>query len=273
MQCSFFIESIDTGLMFRGIFFILAFIFMVFSLLGWVLELFFRRIFTAKKWMNPGFLKGPCLPIYGFGIMALYVYVTILKNWEHNFGSQWIFDLVVILGIGVLMTVIELIAGIIFIEGMHIRLWDYSKRWGNYKGIICPLFSLLWTIAGALFYYLLYAPITDMIFLFLELDWFELATFLMGVYYGILIMDFAISMRITTRIKKFAAEKNIVVRFENFKANVSRRLSSENIKAKFLSPFRSPHALEEHLQDYFNDTNETKEQISLWKKKKKEERK
>lgn len=32
---------------------------------GWLIELVFRRI-AHGKWINPGFLSGPCLPLYGF---------------------------------------------------------------------------------------------------------------------------------------------------------------------------------------------------------------
>ena len=56
------------------------------------------------------------------------------------------------------MTVIELIAGEIFIVKMHVKLWDYTGNKFNYKGIICPLYSLIWakTGRGLLF---LYTPI------------------------------------------------------------------------------------------------------------------
>ena len=47
-------------------------LFVVGSLIGWVIELFFRRFVSQKKWMNPGFLTGPYLPIYGFGVLVLY---------------------------------------------------------------------------------------------------------------------------------------------------------------------------------------------------------
>ena len=52
-------------------FLILAFLFFVGSSIGWVIELFFRRFFSAKKWINPGFLVGPYLPIYGFGVVVV----------------------------------------------------------------------------------------------------------------------------------------------------------------------------------------------------------
>ena len=65
----------------------------------------------------------------------------------------------VVIGIlitGVVMTVIEFIAGLIFIKGMKIKLWDYTNRKGNFMGIICPLFSCIWLVAGAAFYFLLF---------------------------------------------------------------------------------------------------------------------
>ena len=53
------------------------------------------------------------------------------------------------------MTLIEFVAGLIFIKGLKIKLWDYSNRKGNIMGIICPSFSLIWLIVGSLYYFLL----------------------------------------------------------------------------------------------------------------------
>ena len=58
------------------IFLILTFLFAVGALCGWVLELFFRR-FNSKKWINPGFLHGPYLPLYGFGLALLFLIARI----------------------------------------------------------------------------------------------------------------------------------------------------------------------------------------------------
>ena len=41
------------------VFFRLTFLYMLGSVGGWVIELFFRRFFSMKKWINPGFLNGP----------------------------------------------------------------------------------------------------------------------------------------------------------------------------------------------------------------------
>lgn len=35
------------------------------------------------------------------------------------------------------MTLLELVAGLIFVKGFKVRLWDYTNDRGNFKGIIC----------------------------------------------------------------------------------------------------------------------------------------
>ena len=105
---------------------IISTLFVIGSLVGWVIELFFRRFISQKKWMNPGFLTGPYLPIYGSGVVVLYG----VSNIPLGIDSQ-VWDIVVrIAFIGVGMTLIEFIAGLIFIKGFKVKLWDYSNQKG-----------------------------------------------------------------------------------------------------------------------------------------------
>ena len=76
------------------------------------------------------------------------------NNYIFYFQSQLINHIIIILLMGFVMTLIELIGGLISLKN-KIRLWDYRDRWLNYKGIICPLFSVIWTIVGALYYYII----------------------------------------------------------------------------------------------------------------------
>ena len=130
---------------------IISTLFVIGSLLGWCIELFFRRYVSQKKWMNPGFLTGPYLPIYGFGVILLYG----LSNIPIGIDNSFVEVLIRIIIIGVGMTLDEFIAGLIFIKGCKIKLWDYSNRKGNIMGIICPSFSLIWLVVGSLYYFLL----------------------------------------------------------------------------------------------------------------------
>ena len=46
------------------------------------------------------------------------------------------------------ITLLELSAGIILNLHLHLDIWDYRASFGNFKGQICPLFSLIWFAAS-----------------------------------------------------------------------------------------------------------------------------
>ena len=55
------------------------FIFIIYTFLGWVLEVAFIFIKT-KRFVNRGFLIGPACPIYGFGALIMMFYLTQYKD-------------------------------------------------------------------------------------------------------------------------------------------------------------------------------------------------
>ncbi len=221
----------------------ICFLFFFGSILGWVLEVFFRRFFSAKKWINPGFLTGPCLPIYGLGVAFLYALCFI----PINTGMVWLDDILLILIMGVVMTLIEYIGGLVFIKGMHIKLWDYSKQPGNIQGIICPLFSLIWTAVGALYFFFMHPFMTSIV------GWFEANiafAFVVGVCFGVFIIDLAHSLDLSVRIRKFAKTNKTVIAFEKLKLSIKEDLEEKKKKANFVFPFRSKEGLENHMKVY-----------------------
>ena len=141
---------------------ILAFLFFAGCLIGWGIEVIFRRFEPnnkARKWINPGFLIGPYLPLYGFGLCSLYLLAGLEKFIHTDNTALQKFILFLLMAIA--MTVIELIAGEIFIVKMHVKLWDYTGNKFNYKGIICPLYSLIWAALGAVYYFFIHPYILD----------------------------------------------------------------------------------------------------------------
>jgi len=221
-----------------NIFFKFVFIFFIGSTLGWVLELFFRRI-VHGKWVNPGFLIGPYLPIYGFGLTTLTGIYYLFKDINAN-------PIFIILLMGLSMTVIELIGGLLSLKD-NIRLWDYTDRWLNYKGVICPLFSLIWTVAGAIYYYFIAPYIQD------ALVWFSnnlLFSFVLGMFTGIIILDYVYSTRLIKRIKKYAKENDVIIKIERLKMNIKEKQIKAQEKYSFLFPLKQTKTLREYLNDY-----------------------
>jgi len=132
-------------------FLILAYLFFIGSLLGWGLEVLFRKFFSSSnpehRWINPGFCVGPYIPLYGCGLCILYLLAMLGEKYGlENTGTG---KALLFLGMAVSMTLIEYIAGIMLLKIFKLRLWDYSRLWGNIQGLICPLFSFFWAILGA----------------------------------------------------------------------------------------------------------------------------
>ncbi len=243
----------ETNLSNAAIYFLtISFLFFVGSMFGWILELLFRRFFSKNnpehKWINPGFLTGPYIPLYGFGLTALFLmslfpYVGISSLTE----LTWVKTLVCILSMGLMMTVIEYIAGLIFIKGMHVKLWDYSHEWGNLQGIICPLFSLIWTVLGALYYFFIQPHIVKMVIWYFNNIAFS---FVVGMFFGIFIVDFCYSMHVVRILKRFAKEHDIIIRYEELKMTIRSATDDARQRVHFIFAFKSEFPLIVQLENY-----------------------
>ena len=144
------------------------------------------------------------------------------------------------------MTGIEFIGGLFALKN-NVKLWDYSDRWMNYKGIICPLFSAIWTAVGGIYYYIL-AP-----HVILWLEWFNnnlYFSYFVGIFTGVIIIDFFYSTNIYLKIQKFAKENEIVVKYEQFKINIKDFQKREKEKYSFINPFKQTKTLKEYLVLY-----------------------
>lgn len=231
-----------------SMFLTLAFLFAMGSMAGWVLEVFFRRFFSTanpeRKWINPGFCTGPCLPIYGSGLCILYL-ISMLETLG-LIADSVLNKAVLFVLMAVCMTLIELIAGLWCLKINKVRLWDYTQEWGNYEGVICPKFSLIWAILGAAYYFLIHPHVLD------ALNWLSqnLAfSFGIGLFFGVFIVDAAHSAQLVAKLKKFADENDVVVRYESVKQAIRQHHDKTKQKYHFFRPFRSEVPLTEHLHE------------------------
>ena len=60
-----------------GFFVEISIVFAIGCSAGWLIELIFRRFWSGNnaehRWVNPGYLRGPWLPVYGLGLLSLYL--------------------------------------------------------------------------------------------------------------------------------------------------------------------------------------------------------
>jgi uncharacterized protein len=189
------------------------YLFVLFSLAGWVLE-FSYRSGTKKSIVNPGFLRGPYLPLYGVSAVAItaiimhpywalfpeYVVSTLNDLLPPVFAMPWVAKIVVIFLKGVfyliVTTGIELITALVFRGILRKPLWDYSREVGSLKASICPRFSFCWVLLSFLLEYLL-LPLALSAFLLLHP---------LPVIFSVLAVCFVISFDFTRQLSRAFGE-------------------------------------------------------------------
>ncbi|MGN0632867.1 MAG: putative ABC transporter permease [Oscillospiraceae bacterium] len=232
-----------------NMFLILAFLFAVGSVIGWTLELFYRRLFDPtnkeRRWINPGFLTGPYLPLYGFSLIILFLLAQLEKYVPIE--NDVLRKLALFVVMAVCITIIEYFTGLIFIVKMKIKLWDYTENRGNVKGIICPLYSFFWMVLSAVYYFLINPYILG------ALKWLSknLAfSFVIGFFFGVFVLDLVGSIKNLIKIRAFAYENEIVVFIEELKSQIISYREQKKEKGNFLLSFRSSDSIQNHLKRY-----------------------
>lgn len=236
---------------------VLAFLFFAGSLIGWVIELLWRRFFSAnnpeRKWINPGFLTGPYLPLYGFSLIILFtlsfIDVSFIK--DEFFQKTVLFILMALC-----ITFFEFIAGLIFIKGMKIKLWDYSNCHGNIMGIICPKYTFFWWLLSGIYYFFIHPQILEWLFWFTNHKSF---CFVVGFFYGVFSIDLIYSLNILTKLRKFASENKIIIHFTEFQKHIQAANAERKEKIYFwLSTKSEKIALKENLKKFYEKIESSK---------------
>lgn len=217
---------------------VFAFLFFIGSCIGWCMELFFRRFISKanpeRKWINPGFLTGPYLPLYGFGLWGMF---AVSCYSMHFMTDNKIINACIIFAImAVTMTVIEYIAGLIFIKGMKVKLWDYTDEKLNIQGIICPKFSMIWGLLGCAYYFTVNTRVIGWV---VWLSQHLTFSFFIGMFFGIFIIDLSYTFRLSNKIRKFATENELVIKYEELKEFI--RQQREELEEKITIPAGFPH--------------------------------
>jgi len=223
------------------------FLYCLCAILGWCLEVIYRG-FRHRKVVNPGFLTGCWLPLYGVGGCILY----LLSGLELAMMPNAVLRTVCILLLAMaIMTVIELIGGLIAVKLFHVRLWDYSKEWLNYEGLICPKFSLFWGLICALYYFLLYPLFHTVAVRVVDMPWL---TLLVGLYLGIFLVDLVHSLRLMQRVRAYAVRMKTLINIDQLKTSAREHFQSKQGK-------KAPFNFYRMVNRYVHDMQSYREQI------------
>ena len=157
-----------------------VFIFCTYSVIGYIWETIYCSI-RERKLVNRGFMKGPFLPIYGFGVCAMLVAAAPFS--DHVLPACFS-------GM-VCATVLEYITGDLMEHLFKVRYWDYSKEKFNLKGYICLGASLGWFAATFVVNEILHPPLKKIMAGILPSNMLIIDIVVMSIA----VIDFAISFK------------------------------------------------------------------------------
>lgn len=227
--------------------------------LGWIWESFYVSCLKAHKnkkwkWINRGFLNGPCLPIYGSAAIVILLATIPVKD---NILMIYLFGMLA-------ATCLELVTGSVMERIFRVRYWDYSNLPLNFHGYICFFVSLFWGFFSVLLVRVIHLPAERVLIQFPT--WLtELLALTLALCFA---FDFNVSLRealdlrdllekisersqtlqrLETRFDAYVAFAEIPnlndLRAKTFNAKERMVLKLENLREKQLGRFRT-------LKDY-----------------------
>ena len=105
--------------------------FIIYSFLGFLLEVAFARMVGHPKRDRKCFLLLPLCPVYGPGACLIVLLASLGR------GPLW----VAVAG-GAAATGAELLMGAFYRFALGVEFWDYGHLPGSLGGLVCPQFSL-----------------------------------------------------------------------------------------------------------------------------------
>ena len=127
-------------------------LFMMYSVLGWLVETIYTSIIN-KKIVNRGFLIGPYCPIYGWGCLAI---VILLKKYMNSPIILFCMSIII-------CSVLEYFTSYFMEKVFNTRWWDYSQKKFNINGRICLETMLPFGILGTLMMYFINPLFTGLV--------------------------------------------------------------------------------------------------------------
>lgn len=186
----------------------LLFIFAFFSITGWILEVIYRST-RSKNLVNPGFMSGCVVPIYGLGALILYLVCQFLPQ-----PNSILNIIIIFFTCSILLTSLELFSGYTNLKWYNLRLWDYREDKFNFKGFICLKFAIYWGIISVLYSMFIYPNIDFIISTYFSKSY---SLFFLGMFYGIFVIDLFVSIQLSMKFHKYASILKDAMNLEKIK--------------------------------------------------------
>ena len=193
-------------------------LFIMYSFIGWIIEVI-NFLFISKKVVDRGFLIGPYLPIYGFGSLAIIIFLQKYSN-----------DLIILFCMCMIICcVLEYFTSFIMEKLFHARWWDYSNERFNIEGRVCLKTTVLFGFAGSIILCVVNPLLRSILSMIPSL----VKTFLATILFIIFVIDVLISFKVIFTFRTFTqnVRKDSTSEFNKL---VKKMISSKSFLGKRL---------------------------------------
>jgi len=230
------------------------FLFMMFSIVGWLWETPWVS-FRQKKFVNRGFLRGPYIPIYGFAVMTIVFTMGIFNDIENQNG---LIILVEMIYMGIITAIWEFCTSWGLEKVFHTRWWDYSTHKYNIQGRISLGVTLFFAIGGYILWRFVLPPF-EWVYAEIPPNYMII---ILCVFYTVYTVD-----GITTLNELFKI-RNVISKINNYTAQLGERVevTYSNIKDEVLERKTSLQESILEVKDYLEKRYSDLPDDSLTKK-------
>ena len=225
-----------------NIFFTYFILFLIYSLLGWAIEVIVT-FYKDKKFVNRGFLLGPYCPIYGFSSIVMILY---LNRYCDSFITVFLLAVVV-------CSIIEYLVSYLMEKLFNARWWDYSNRKFNINGRVCLENSIWFGLLGTLLIYVVNPFLYNLISKMSDNVLLIVGSFLLIIF----VIDLIISLNVTFKIKSNITKLIKKDSTEEFNHKIKELIDSRLLNRRLFKAFpKLKFNIKDKVIDFRNNIKE-----------------
>ena len=225
-----------------NIFFTYFILFLIYSFLGWTIEVIVT-FYKDKKFVNRGFLLGPYCPIYGFSSIVMILY---LNRYCDSFITVFLLAVVV-------CSIIEYLVSYLMEKLFNARWWDYSNRKFNINGRVCLENSIWFGLLGTLLIYVVNPFLYNLISKMSDNVLLIVGSFLLIIF----VIDLIISLNVTFKIKSNITKLIKKDSTEEFNHKIKELIDSKLLNRRLFKAFpKLKFNIKDKVIDFRNNIKE-----------------
>ena len=221
--------------------------FLIYSIIGYIVEVTSVSLLEKKLVLNRGFLIGPYIPIFGVGAVLM---TNLLTRYENDIIVLFIMSTII-------CTSLEYITSVVMEKIFKLRWWDYSDKSFNINGRVCLSTGILFGLGGVLVIKIINPILYKLVSQIPKILLIVLAIILGLLFLSDLVITIYIMTKLKINVSKFEKKDATKVIKQEIKAALKKNtiLTGRLLKA-FPDTSRINNQNFKNFEDLFNKTRE-----------------